>query len=173
MHGSHDWHSMAAEGAEYACRACGTCSCHHPDVATAECTRSLLARPCREYGCPKTPEPGRAFCTEHLAARQERMLNAQQTPRDAGSGSVAESAPLEHRAPSAAREFVDDEAIAWDDGDATAIAVWHEPSSSWTVTGSDDIYGTVAELIEHFPSASGWRRIGVFDMDSASRGAGT
>ena len=35
-------------------------------------TRRLRFKPCARYGCPETAVPGKAYCTEHLAAWRGR-----------------------------------------------------------------------------------------------------
>jgi hypothetical protein len=49
MHASHDWVSMAAEGAGCACSVCMICTCHNPDQAVLAC----LGRP--GFGVTPTP----------------------------------------------------------------------------------------------------------------------
>jgi hypothetical protein len=55
--------------------------------------------------------------------------------------------------------FNHDDLIVWDDGDGPVAAIWHGPSVSWTVTGSEDLYDSVGDIVAKFPAASSWRRV--------------
>lgn len=50
-----------------------------------------------------------------------------------------------------------DEMIVWNDGEGAVVAVWHDPSATWTVVGSNHLYGSIDEIIAAYPTAAAWR----------------